>query len=292
MKKILILLTIFLTLLQSCSKNISGNLGKKSFVVFSGKTLDIVPTKANVNLPVDTRLGVYVLNATTGIAETFSTAMVRNALFTIAADGSFIGNKIYLNTGKDYDVYSYGPRVDAIADETSISFIHNTDVIWAPVNSTVRGAVAGQNNVTLQYVHKTSQIKFTLTDDRDNASKIQYPFAGATFEITGFCSQFSLNLNNGSITKGAVDNSIKITTQNTPVCFASNNGAPMSLNVNVTIPGAGGGSQIYNGVLTASFEQGYSYSYNIKLASTTLVMTGTITDWITVPVEDFVILPS
>ncbi|MHC1780897.1 MAG: fimbrillin family protein [Bacteroidales bacterium] len=292
MKKTIIFFTILFAVLISCSKNNSENLSKRSFAVFSGKTLDIVPTKANVNLSVDTRLGVYVLNATAGLTETFSTAMVKNSLYTIAADGSFTGNIIYLNTGKDYDVYSYGPRVDAIADETSISFSHNTDVIWAPVNTSVRGAVAGQNNVALQYVHKTSQIKFSLTDDRDNASKIQYPFAGATFEITGFCSQLSLNLNNGSITKGAVDNSIKITTQNTPVCFASNNGAPMSLTVNVTIPGSGGGSQSYNGVLTASFEQGYSYSYNIKLASTTLVMTGTITDWITVPVEDFVILPS
>jgi len=291
MKKVLLIITIISTLI-SCSKNNSGNLNKRSFVVFSGKTLDILPTKATVNLPVDTRLGVYVLNATSGFSETFTTAMVKNALYTISADGSFSGNIIYLNTGKDYDVYSYGPRIESVTDETSITFNHNTDVIWAPVNSSVRGAVAGQNTVTLQYVHKTSQIKFSLTDDRDNLSKIQYPFAGATFEITGFCSQFSLNLNTGSITKGPVDNSIKITTQNTPVCFAANNGAPSSLNVKVTIPGAVAGSQIYNGVLTATFEQGYSYSYNIKLASTTLVITGTITDWVTVPVEDFVIMPS
>jgi hypothetical protein len=292
MKKKKILSIIFVTLiLISCSKNNRSNFNKRSFIVLSGTALDIVPTKAGVNLADGTRLGVYVLNVTPGSMETFNNALVKNSLYTVNNEGSILGSIIYLNMGKDYDVYSYAPKVESVPDHTSIEFSHGTDLIWSQVNQTVRGAIAGQNNVNLQFLHKTSQIRFTLTDDRDNASKLQYPFAGATFEVTGFYDSYSLNLENGVISRGVIDNNIKISTINTPVCFAANDG-PMSLSVTVTIPGTAGGNQLYTGTLTNTFSQGYSYSYNIKLASTTLVMTGTITDWVVVPTDDFIIHPS
>lgn len=290
MKKIFYYLIVLFSALYSCSRNNMDNLQNISYLVLSGKSLDIVPTKANINLPQDTRLGVYVLNVTSGSVETFNTAKVKNKQYTVTSEGTFTGDILYINSGKDYDIYSYAPIVDPVENINSIVFNHGTDLIWSEVNRDVRGALPGQNTANLKYYHKTSQIRFTLTDDRDNTSKTIYPFSGALLEVSGFCSRFYLDLENGEITKGPIDNNVKIRTQDSPVCFASD-ARPMSLNVFVNIPGVSGGAQTYSGRLTNSFLQGYSYNYNIKLTSTALVMTGTITDWITVPVEDFIILP-
>ncbi len=290
MRKIYIPAIIAVLLTTSCAKENSTKDGA-SYLSLSGKTLEIVPTKVNVPLNSGINIGVYVPNVTSGSAETLSSAVIGNKLFTVNSDGTIGGEAVYLSTGKDYDVYAYAPRATGTPlNPSSISFAKGTDVLWAEVNRTLRGVTAGKNTANLSFVHKTSQVKFTLLDNRDQSTKNAFPYSGATFEVSGFTNGLTLNLETGAVTPGAADNTIKITQQGTPLCFAPATTA-MTLYVKVTIPGATSGEQIYTGAVTTTFLTGNSYSYNIKITTTYLDINGTLTDWIPVSAEDIVVRP-
>ncbi|MHC1690033.1 MAG: fimbrillin family protein [Bacteroidales bacterium] len=288
-KIIPLIIPVFFTM--SCSK-INSSHNNESLLVLKGKSVNIVPTKANIPLSEGLKLGAFVLNVTTGSEETLSSAIIENKLLTVDEGGNITGDVIYLNAGKDYDVYAYSPRVTgAPLNPNAIPYTHGTDVLYSDVNRTLRGVSIGINTVDMVFLHKMSQIKFSLTDDRDQITKNAYPFSGATFEVTGFVKDFTLNLETGEITRQAVDGTVKITEQNIPVCFAPSTSA-MTLPIKVTIPGAISGEQTFTGSVTATFISGNSYSYNIKISTTSLEITGSVTDWATVPTDDVIVTQS
>lgn len=279
---------IIILIAVSCSKD-NTLIKDASVLSLKGKSLNIFPTKTNIPLEAGKKIGVYVVNVTSGLSETLSTSIINNRLFSVQTGGLITGDVIYLNVGNDYDVYAYSPIVnDQPLDPNSLPFLHGTDLLYADVNRSLRNVLIGENTVDLIFVHKMSQIKFALIDDRDEITKILYPFSGAHFEVTGFYKDFTLNLANGTISIGVIDNTIKITDQNSPVCFVPAL-EDMILTIKVTIPGATSGEQILTGVITKSFISGNSYSYNIKISTTTLNITGSVIDWITVPTDDVVV---
>lgn len=273
-----------------CSKDKADKTGE-AYLVVKGKTVDIVPTKANIPLSEGVNLGIYAKNVSSGSTETLQTSIVANRLLSVGAGGGVSGDAIYLKLGKDYDVYAYAPRVTSPADPATIPFTHGTDLLWAGVNETLRGVDIGENPVNMSFVHKMAQIKFALADDRDQEAKDTYPFSGASFEVTGFYRDFTLNLETGTVNLATIDNSIKITQQNNPVCFAPALNA-MNLAVKVTIPGVTSGEQVYTGIVSSTFLQGNSYSFNIKISTTSLSISGTITDWVPVSGDDIIVTPS
>jgi len=291
MKNKIFSVIITVLLATSCSK-INPSHNNDSSLILKGKSFNIVPTKANIPLSNGLSLGAFVVNVTTGSPETLSSAIIENKLLTVDAGGNITGDVIYLNAGKDYDVYAYSPRITgAPLNPNAIPYTHGTDVLYSDVNRTLRGVSIGINTVDMIFIHKMSQIKFSLTDDRDPVTKNAYPFSDATFEVTGFVKDFTLNLETGEITRQPVDGTVKITEQNTPVCFAPSTSA-MTLPIKVTIPGAISGEQTFTGSVTATFTSGNSYSYNIKISTTSLEITGSVTDWVTVPTDDVIVTQS
>ncbi|MBP1631144.1 MAG: Fimbrillin-like [Bacteroidetes bacterium] len=290
MKKLIFTLLITAIFAVSCSK-ITPVVNDKPYLAMEGKSMNIVPTKADIPLETGVKLGVYVVNVTSGSTDSLENTTISNKPLSVSSGGAISGDAIYLEEGKDYDVYAYSPRVADVSDPTAIPFTHGTDVLYTDVNKTLRGVSKGRNTVSMIFTHKMSQIKFFLLDDRDQATKDAYPFSEATFEVMGFYKDITLNLETGKITRGAVDNSIKITKQDTPVCFAPLTSL-MTLSLNVTIPGAISGKQSFSGEISNTFLAGNSYSYNIKVSTTRLEITGFVTDWVPVDPEDVVVTES
>jgi hypothetical protein len=284
-----LIFTLFITAMVavSCSKE-KTTINEKPYLALKGKSLNVVPTKADKPLETGINLGVYVVNVTAGSTDSLTNTTINNRPLSVLSEGVISGEAIYLEEGKDYDVYAYSPRVAAVSDPKAIPFAHGTDVLYTDVNKTLRGVSKGRNTVNMVFAHKMSQIKFFLLDDRDQATKDTYPFSDATFEVFGFYKDVLLNLETGKITRGAIDNNIKITKQNTPVCFAPSTSL-MNLSLKVTIPGATSGEQSFTGEISNTFLAGNSYSYNIKVSTTRLEITGVVTDWISVDPGEVVV---
>lgn len=288
MKKILVSVIITSLLAGSCSKS-NPIKNEPSYLVLNGKTLTIVPTKADIALEAGTKLGVYVVNVTIGSTETLSSTTIANRLLTVQQGGVISGDAISLNAGNDYDVYAYSPIEQSIPlDPQKIPFIHGTDLLYAGVSKTLRGVSVGKNTVDMVFSHKMSQIKFTLSDNREQSAKDAYPFSNASFEATGFYKDFTLNLETGEIVLGEIDNSVKISQQDTPFCFAPAS-EDMILPIKISIPGVISGEQTFSGEISCRFIAGYSYSYNIKIFTTSLDIKGSVTDWVTVPSDDVIL---
>jgi len=288
--RLIFIFFIVAILFIGCSKDKTNKTGE-AFLVVNGKTVDIVPSKASVPLYEGISLGIYAKNVSSGSTETLQTSIVANRLLSVGNGGVISGEAIYLKLGKDYDIYAYAPRVVSPFDPTAIPFTHGTDLLWAGLDETLIDIGIGGNPVNLNFVHKMAQIKFALTDDRDQEAKDLYPFLGASFEVTGFYRDFTLDLETGAVNQTTIDNSIKITQQNNPVCFAPALNA-MILAVKVTIPGVTSGEHIYSGIVSSTFLQGNSYSFNIKISTTSLSISGTITDWVPVSGDDIIVTPS
>lgn len=288
MKKLIFTLFITAMVAISCSKE-KTTINEKPYLALKGKSLNVVPTKADIPLETGINLGVYVVNVTAGSTESLTNTTINNKPLSVLSDGIISGDAIYLEEGKDYDVYAYSPRIADASNPTAIPFLHGTDVLYTDVNQTLRGVTKGRNTVNMIFTHKMSQIKFFLLDDRDQATKNAYPFSEATFEVFGFYKDVLLNLETGKITRGEIDNNIKITKQNTPVCFAPSPSL-MSLSLKVTIPGAiSGEQQSFTGEISNTFLAGNSYSYNIKVSTTRLEITGVVTDWVPVDPGEVVV---
>jgi hypothetical protein len=245
----------------------------KATLSISGNAGDITITKASIDLPASTDVGVYVLQ--TGMSPaTMANTPFKNVLYTATGTGgAFTSNSpIVLENVKTYNVCAYTPRLQSTPpDASSVSFQHGTDVLYTSSTAiTITGTVA---SATLSFEHKMAQIKFVL------ASGVGSPnITGATLNVTGFNESGAINLTDGSISavmgKGAI-----ITDVDKAICFVPNVASmTLAITVNTT------DNRAFTGSISRVFNAANSYTYTITLNknNTQLNVTGEVVNWIPV----------
>lgn len=262
--RILIVLTV---ILSACSnEQIPASFDSKVTLSLSGKNTDIVTTKGN--LPVSTKVGVYALQ--TGVdAATLANTPFKNALYIANGSDEFFSSisPIVLESKKPYRVCAYAPFLETIpSDASAISFIHGTDVLYAPITPiTISSSVA---SAELNFEHKMSQIKFILV------SGLGSPIlAGAKLSVTGFNESCTLNLDDGVITpilgKGSTVSQI-----DQFVCFVPDSSL-MNLAVKITTID----NWVCKGTISRVFKSSESYTYTLTVSKTELGIVGEVVNW-------------
>lgn len=283
MKKVLLFAAIAALATTGCTKETQNS--NEAYLKFS---MQVTPTKADVNLDANTVVGAYVYNTTDG--EALATAGTSNLSYTVQADGSLVGSSVPLTLAKAYGVQAYAPYKATVADVAAVGFVHGDDVLYAP-EATIASATAGANTVALKFVHKMSQVKFTVAyGDGATDKETDYPIAGATVSVTGFYDGCTMNLADGTITLGA-NKDAEITELSKAICFVPNTTEVLSLPVTVTVPHSDGvsASLTFTGGLSKQFVPGESYSYVIKIVDSGLTITGTVVDWVAVDGGDITV---
>lgn len=214
--------------------------------------------------------------------------VVQNMQFKNAG-GVLDGDKLYLDKKKEYTIYSYAPYTgDTKLNGEAIPFEHGTDVIHSTRAFSSKTQEDVINKVELDYEHLTSKVKFIFEDSRDPSLKTLHDFSKMSFRITGFCKQFYLNVYTGKITRGALDNTVAITNENDPVCFAPAT-SESEFNLEVIIPAADNSGLppvIIRERFGYNFRTGHSYAITINITTSQMTINSHIVSWEYKVVED------
>ncbi len=277
MKKANLMFAVLAIALASCSNkqqegtSPSGN----ATLSLTGKSAGMLITKASsIDLPANTTVGVYATQ-TNGIASTLVNTQFKNAPYmATGTGGAFTSTAPFILTSTNtYNVCAYAPQMSTTpTDPTAVSFNHGDDVLFAPnAPVTFSGTTVKTATAALSFVHKMSQIKFTLVSGAGSPAPV---IEGATLKVTGFNASCTMDLNTGVITPVGV-NGASITQIGTPVCFVPNNA--MSLSVTITTTDG----KMWYGTINATFNASSSYSYTLTLNKNDaqLGITGTVVDW-------------
>ncbi len=242
--------------------------GEKSQLLLTGKTQQMGVTKAQKAtttqpLANNFETGIYVVNRTSG--ENVGTAGVSNLKHVSDASGALIntGAPIILTTGWEYDMIAYGPHDPAVVAANGVKVTHGNDMIWA--KSAGEKPNAKTHSTALTFQHKVSQIEFELVDGGTTGEGNSVNLAGATFKVTGFVKDGTVDLTTGAMTLGAVDPTIVLTGINntdlkTDVIYFVP-GENLQLNAEVTLADG----TTFSGVYKKKFEAGRHYQVKIKV---------------------------
>jgi hypothetical protein len=278
MKKVWIL-AVMAVAFASCSHDQDvPSVSTKGDVALSlkGNASGMAITRANVELPSATEVGVYSLETAPGSFDVTTTPFKNKLYKATGSAGAFTSAApIYLWHTKTYKTLAYAPYQAAISNDKAVSFAHGLDVLYA---SSTDVAITGTDpawaaSAALSFVHKMSQIKFTLVAGTGAPELI-----GATFKVTGFNESCTMNMTDGVVTpvKGL---GASISESGKAVCFVSDV-ADMNLSFSVATTDG----RVYNGTLVKTFLPGNSYSYTVTINKndTKLSITGTVVDWVNV----------
>ncbi len=282
MKKNASLIILIIGFLCSCSKEIENLLDLNRIEFVLGDSNGSIFSGADSGLENDFSTGVFVNEVLSSPLSGLLEIPVVNNMPFLNSNGVLMGDKLYLDKNKRYNIRAYAPFVAGIkSNRLAIPFEHGTDVIWASsyYSADVQGTII--NQVKLEYTHLVSKAGFILTDERDSISKQSFDFRKATFSISGFCRRFFLNLNSGEITLSEIDHSVTITKQNTSICFATK---PVSSNYEITIEippvlSLSSSPQIIKSNFTYNFCPGHSYLITIGVNTKGINLTGDIVNW-------------
>lgn len=243
--------------------------GEKSQLFLTGKTQQMGGTKAQqqvtTTLPLanGVETGIYVVNRTSG--ESVETAGVSNLKHVANASGGLdnTGDPIILTTGWEYDMIAYGPHDPAVVAADGVKVEHGKDMIWA--KSEKEKPNAKTHSTALTFQHKVSQIQFELVNGGDTGDGKSVDLTGATFKVTGFVKDGTVNLATGELELGAVDPTIVLTGINntelkTDVIYFVP-GENLQLNAEVTLADG----TTFSGVYTKKFQSGMHYKVSIKV---------------------------
>jgi hypothetical protein len=260
---------VFALILMGCTKSAYSPSEEKIALSVRGNAGEMVLTRASVDLPVSTQVGVYVLE-TGATPNTFATTTYKNVLYkATGSSGQFTSESpALLHAGKSYKACAYGPALSGTpTDAAAIAFAHGLDVVYAPLTDvTISGPSA---SAALTFVHKMSQIKFTLNNAPGTPD-----LTGATLNVTGFNQSCTLNLSDGSVTP-VTGSGAFISLIDQPVCFVPSS-SPMTLTINVTLSN----NRVFSGTITRQFTPSSSYSYSVSLKNDMeLQISCSVVDW-------------
>jgi len=278
MKKVWILAVMAIAF-ASCSQDQDvPSVSTKGDVALSlqGNASAMINTKANVELPASTQVGVYALETAPSSFDVVTTPLKNKLYVATGTAGAFTSTApVYLSHLNTYKALAYAPYQSSISDDKAVSFAHGTDVMYAsPVDVAITGTTAPWSaSAALSFVHKMSQVKFTLVSGAGTPD-----ITGATLKVAGFNESCTLNLADGTVTPVAGAGA-SITEAAKAVCFVPNT-SNMTLNVSVTTTDG----RVYTATLVKTFLAGNSYAYTITLNKneTKLDITGTVVDWVNV----------
>jgi hypothetical protein len=273
------ILAVMAIAFASCSQDQdTPNVSAKGDVALSltGSASGMAITKANVELPASTQVGVYALETAPSSFDVVTTPLKNRLYVATGAAGAFTATTpLYLVHTRSYKALAYAPYQSLISDDKAVSFAHGTDVLYAsPVSVAITGTVEPWSaSAALSFVHKMSQAKFTLVSGAGTPD-----ITGATLKVTGFNESCTIDLTDGTVTPVAGAGA-SVTEAGKAVCFVPNT-ADMTLNFSVTTTDG----RVYNGTLVKTFLAGNSYAYTITLNKneTKLDITGTVVDWVNV----------
>jgi hypothetical protein len=278
MKKVWILAVMAIAFASCSQDQDTPSVSTKGDVALSltGSTSGMVVTKASVELPAATQVGVYALETAPGSFDVTTTPLKNKLYAATGVAGAFTTTTpLYLVHTKTYQALAYAPYQSSISDDKAVSFAHGADVLYAsPANVTISGVASPWSaSAALTFVHKMSQVKFTLVSGAGTPD-----LTGATLKVAGFNESCTMNLADGTITpvKGL---GATITEAAKAICFVPNT-TDMTLNFAVTTTDG----RVYTGTLVKTFGAGNSYAYTVTLNKneTKLDITGTVVDWVNV----------
>ena len=281
MKKFWILVIVVVVVFASCSHDqVSPAISAKGDVALSltGSTSDMVVSRSSssAELQASTQVGVYALETSPGSSDVASTIFSNGLYIAKGSDGAFTTETpFYLLHSSTYKVLAYAPYQKTVADVKAIAFAHGTDVLYAsPADVTITGSSPSWTaSAVLGFLHKVSQIKFTLVSGVGSPD-----LTNASLKVTGFNESCTLNLNDGTFipVKGA---GASITEIGKAICFV-----PDAANMNLGISVTTAEGRVYSATITRTFSAGSSYAYTITLNKndSSLGVTGTIIDWVNV----------
>lgn len=281
MKTKSLMLAVLAIALASCSNKQSEVMPATGNATLSltGKSEGMLITKASsIDLPANTTVGVYATQ-TNAPATTLVTTQFKNAPYIATGSaGAFTSLAPFtLISSNTYNVCAYAPQLGTTpVDPTAVSFNHGDDILFAAnVPVTFSGTTVKTATAALSFVHKMSQIKFTLVSGAGSPAPV---IAGASLMVTGFNESCTMNLNTGVVTP-VLGAGASVTQAGTAVCFVPNSTAMM---LSVTITTTDG--RVYYGTINTVFNASSSYSYTLTLNKNDaqLGFTGTVVDWIPV----------
>lgn len=242
--------------------------GEQSLLSLTGKTQHMAVTKVASQstaqpLAANFETGIYVVNKTS--SEDVGTAAISNLKHVADASGALnnTGDPIILTTGWTYDMIAYGPYDPATVATDGVKVEHGNDMIWA--KSAGEKPNAKTHSTALTFQHKVSQIQFELVDGGTTGDGNPVNLTGATFKVTGFAKEGTVDLTTGEMTLGTVDPTIVLTGINntdlkTDVIYFLP-GENMQLSAEVLL--ADGTS--FTGVYNKKFQPGMHYHIKIKV---------------------------
>jgi hypothetical protein len=282
-------LLTFGSFITGCTKALEDAFGISKVEFQVRKVLDSGVPENLESYKSDFITGVYVhernaLSAT----SIWGNPVVQNMQFKNTG-GVLDGDKLYLDKKKEYAIYSYAPYVaETKLNGEAIPFEHGADVIHSTRFFSSKTQEDVINKVELDYEHLTSKVRFLFEDSRDPSLQALHDFSKMNFKITGFCKQFFLNVYTGKITRGPLDNSVAITSENDPVCFAPATGES-EFNLEVIIPSAGNTGLppvIIRERFGYNFRPGHSYAITINITTSQMTINSHIVSWEYKVVED------
>ncbi|MBP1631143.1 MAG: Fimbrillin-like [Bacteroidetes bacterium] len=273
---------VLLILLFSCCTKISIEKQKTNNQIELGLSGSAkIISKADNIIPEGLSIGIYVQPKDSSVS--FSKTMFSNRLYISETSGSLSGGPIFLNIGKDYDIYGYSPYQGGVTTPDSIAGFKNGDDVMIATNASIINVSETNNSAVLPFEHIVSQISFNV-ECEDTTVVIDQT---SSIEVIGFYSSAVLNLTNTTLSPKGSAPSIKTNGSEgvlaiQPFCFFIKKSEYMDIPIKVTIKGI-----TYNGSISRVFVAGESYKYTVTIPTTThtLKLTSTLSQWVQVDGE-------
>lgn len=238
-------------------------------------------------LPQGTTVGIYA--APYGQEAEASLPACSNVRCVSGLSGELdSAGELKLQEGNDYSFYAYAPYKAGASDNLqAIPFVHGEDVLLCTGNPSLLKAGYNNRNVSLSFVHATSQIRFIVkVKENANVGNLQ---PTSVLRASGFLPEAQLNLNTGKLTptgEPSEQTDVKATAApdekgiynltSDPVCFFAIPDTPQTIHLRVTHAGI-----THTGDITAVFMPGESSVYSIWIDSQPQLEVSTfITDWV------------
>ena len=238
-------------------------------------------------LPQGTTVGIYA--APYEQAAEAATAACSNIRCVSGLSGELdAAGELKLQEGKDYSFYAYAPYKDETQDNPqAIPFMHNEDVLLCTGSPSLLKVGFDNRNVSLNFIHRTSQIRFIVKVKEDaNVENLQ---PTSVLRVSGFLPEAQLNLNTGELTptgKPSEQTDVQAVAApnekgiyelaSDPVCFFATPDSPQTIHLRVNHAG-----DTHTGDITTIFVPGESLLYTIWIDSKPqLEVSAFITDWV------------
>lgn len=213
----------------------------------------------------------------------------------ININNSIIGDPISLNKDKLYRIFGYSPyRSDFNLRSGIVQFDHNTDIYWAETYFPFENGTNVINEMPLVFNHLTSQVKFIIEDNRDEASKGRYPIENLNIKVNGFSRYLYLDVDNGVIIPGEIDSTVIIDQTEIPYCIASTYQSEFSeLKIDISIANDNNfvdDVQLFTKNIFYNFLPNHSYILKILINTYSINFSSSINDWDYRDADDLIIM--